>query len=63
MKTWKSRIEALEKLAGSPEELAVQIGVSYATIYRWKQGKSTPSPLAQSKIASMEKRVGKVAVK
>lgn len=63
MKTWKSRIEALEKSAGSPEDLAVQLGVSYATIYRWKQGKTAPSPLAQQKIESMEKRVEKAAVK
>lgn len=63
MKTWKGRIEALEKAVGSPEGLAVELGVSYATIYRWTQGKSIPSPLAQRKIETLEKRMEKAAVK
>ena len=34
----------------SQEDLARELGVSYATINRWENGKSTPSRLALSAI-------------
>ncbi len=39
--------EVRRKLALSQEELAHALGVSFATVNRWENGKTVPSKLAQ----------------
>ena len=39
--------EVRRKLALSQEELADALGVSFATVNRWENGKTVPSKLAQ----------------
>ena len=44
----------------SQEDLARELGVSFATVNRWENGKTKPSRLAQDKIrqvANMESRL------
>ncbi|MBD2302994.1 helix-turn-helix transcriptional regulator [Nostoc sp. FACHB-190] len=40
------------------EQLAAQLGVTYSTINRWENGRSTPSPLAMGKIEEMLEKMG-----
>jgi len=40
--------EVRRQLALSQEDLARQLGVSYATVNRWENGKSKPSKLARA---------------
>lgn len=48
---YSARIMALrKKLALSQEELAHELGVSFATVNRWEGGKSKPSKLAKKAI-------------
>jgi DNA-binding transcriptional regulator YiaG len=42
----------------SQEDLARRAGVSWSTVNRWENGKSAPSPLARSKLASLLKQAG-----
>ena len=45
------RIKYLRKLKGwSQEDLARELGVSFASVNRWENGKTKPSRLAQDKI-------------
>lgn len=57
MKAWKTRIAALEEKLGSIEKVCVELHVAFATVFRWKAGRSEPSPLAREKIAALEKRL------
>lgn len=41
-----------QQLTISQEDLAHQIGVSYATVNRWENGQSKPSKLAKARIDS-----------
>ena len=40
------------------EQFAAQLGVTYTTINRWENGRSTPSPLAMEKIEGMLEKMG-----
>ncbi|MEH2246820.1 helix-turn-helix domain-containing protein [Nostoc sp.] len=40
------------------EQFAPTLGVTYTTINRWKNGRSTPSPLAMDKIEGMLEKMG-----
>ena len=62
MSTFENIAEELKKLrqlqGWSQEDLARNLGVSFATVNRWENGKTKPSRLAQEKIkqvACMEK--------
>ena len=39
------------------EQLAAKIGVTYSTINRWENGKSTPSPLAMLRIEELQNQL------
>ena len=63
MSTFENIAENLKKLCQqkgwSQEDLARELGVSFATVNRWENGKTKPSHLAQEKIrqvANMGKR-------
>lgn len=40
------------------EKFAPTLGVTYTTINRWENGRSTPSPLAMEKIEGMLEEMG-----
>jgi len=42
--------EVRRQLAISQEDLARQLGVSYATVNRWENGQSKPSKLAKAQL-------------
>ena len=42
--------EVRRQLALSQEDLARQLGVSYATVNRWENGQSKPSKLAKAQL-------------
>ena len=44
--------EVRRQLSLSQEDLAREIGVSFATVNRWENGKSRPSKLARAQIDS-----------
>ena len=54
MSTLENIAEELKKLSQqqgwSQEDLARNLGVSFATVNRWENGKTKPSRLAQEKI-------------
>jgi transcriptional regulator with XRE-family HTH domain len=43
--------EALEASTGSLEGLAAEVGVSYETLWAWKNGRRTPSPENRLRLA------------
>ena len=46
-----AELKRIRKLHGwSQEDLARELGVSFATVNRWENGKTKPSRLAQDKI-------------
>ena len=55
-----AKLKKIRLLRGwSQEDLAREIGVSFATVNRWENGKTKPSRLAQDKIkqvVNMESR-------
>lgn len=56
--TLKSRIEALLANGTRPEVLASQIGISMATLYRWRAAEpKRPSRLALDRLEKIEKIV------
>lgn len=57
MRTWKARIAALEEHLGSIEAVCAALHVAFATVFRWKAGRSAPSPMAQEKIVALEAKV------
>lgn len=42
-----------ERLGLSQEKLAVRLGVAFASVNRWENGKTKPSPLALRQIADL----------
>ena len=44
--------EIRQQLALSQEDLARQLGVSYATVNRWENGQSQPSKLAKAQLSA-----------
>jgi putative transcriptional regulator len=51
--------EARRQLGISQEELAHELGVSFATINRWENGKTTPFKLAQVQFDTFCKKMMK----
>jgi DNA-binding transcriptional regulator YiaG len=49
--------EVRRQLACSQEDLARQLGVSYATVNRWENGHSKPSKLAKGRLEAFCKRM------
>ena len=41
------------------EQFAAKVGVTYSTINRWENGKSTPSPLAMLRIEELQNELKK----
>jgi len=52
--------EVRSQLAISQEDLAREIGVSFATVNRWENGQSKPSKLAKVQLDAFCKRMIKV---
>ena len=50
--------EVRRQLALSQEDLARELGVSYATVNRWENGRARPSPLAMQKIEELLRKMG-----
>jgi len=40
------------------EQLAHEVGVTSTTAWRWKNGRSTPSPLARGKLSALAREIG-----
>ncbi|MBE6378860.1 MAG: helix-turn-helix transcriptional regulator [Lentisphaerae bacterium] len=63
MSTFENIAEELKKLrqqqGWSQEDLARNLGVSFATVNRWENGKTKPSRLAIEKIQFVVKRKNK----
>ncbi len=63
MSTFENIAEELKKLrqqqGWSQEDLARNLGVSFATVNRWENGKTKPSRLAVEKIQVVVKRKNK----
>jgi putative transcriptional regulator len=49
--------EIRRQLALSQEDLARELGVSYATVNRWENGQSKPSKLAKAQLESFCKKM------
>lgn len=49
--------EVRSQLAISQEDLARELGVSFATVNRWENGQSRPSKLAKAQLDSFFKRM------
>ena len=49
--------EVRTQLAISQEDLARQIGVSFATVNRWENGQSKPSKMAKTQLDAFCKRM------
>ncbi len=49
--------EVRSQLAISQEDLARELGVSFATVNRWENGQSRPSKLAKAQLDSFCKRM------
>jgi len=56
MSTFENIAEELKKLRQQQEDLARNLGVSFATVNRWENGKTKPSRLAVEKIQVVVKR-------
>ena len=60
MSTFENIADELKKLrqqrGWSQEDLARALGVSFATVNRWENGKTKPSRLAVEKITAVAKR-------
>ena len=48
--------EVRDQLGLSQEDLARELGVSFATVNRWENGRGTPSPLAMRHIEELMER-------
>ena len=48
--------EIRKQLGLSQEDLARELGVSFATINRWENGKSSPSKLAKAQLMTLCKK-------
>ena len=54
--------EALEVAAGNLEKLAADAGISYATLWAWRNGKRNPSPKNLAKLAdALDRRGGELS--
>lgn len=56
MPTFENIAEELKKLRQQQEDLARNLGVSFATVNRWENGKTKPSRLVVEKIQVVVKR-------
>ena len=52
-------ISELRKITGlTQEKFAAKLGVTFPTINRWENGRTTPSPLAMKQIEEMLRNIG-----
>ncbi len=58
-RSWSERIKRLIQEKGSIEAVASELGVSFYSVLRWKQGAHKPSKLAQKQIVELEKEVSR----
>lgn len=49
-------VRAIEAAAGGIEQLAADVGVSYATMWAWANGKRNPTPANLRKLARVLRR-------
>ena len=54
--------EVRRQLALSQEDLARELGVSYATVNRWENGQSKPSKLARAQLDAFCERMQKAGM-
>lgn len=54
--------EVRQQLALSQEDLARELGVSYATVNRWENGQSKPSKLARAQLDAFCERMQKAGM-
>jgi DNA-binding transcriptional regulator YiaG len=54
--------EVRKQLALSQEDLARELGVSYATVNRWENGQSKPSKLARAQLDAFCERMQKAGM-
>ena len=54
--------EVRRQLAISQEDLARELGVSYATVNRWENGQAKPSKLARAQLDAFCKRMKEAGV-
>ena len=54
--------QARQQLSISQEDLARELGVSYATVNRWENGQSKPSKLARAQLDTFFKRMQKAGL-
>lgn len=54
--------EVRKQLALSQEDLARELGVSYATVNRWENGQSKPSKLARAQLYAFCERMQKAGM-
>ena len=47
-----------ERIGLTQEKLAAKLGVTFPTINRWENGKTTPSPLAMKQIEELLRAMG-----
>ena len=53
-------VKELRNLTGlTQEKLAVQLGVTFATVNRWENGHVLPSPLALNRVEGLLLKLGK----
>ena len=52
--------EVRRQLSISQEDLARELGVSYATVNRWENGKANPSKLARAQLDSFCERMHEI---
>lgn len=50
-------LDLRRQLAISQEDLARQLGVSFATVNRWENGRAHPSRLAQTQLMNFRRRM------
>src|SRR3989344_1848376 len=52
------KLQVIQKISGlKQEQLAVRLGVTFAALNRWINGKATPRPKAQEKIDELYKEL------
>lgn len=51
--------ELRQRLGATQEQLAAKLGVTFASVNRWENGHSNPSPLAQKQIQTLLKDMGR----
>lgn len=58
-RSWSDRIKKLIQEKGSIEAVAAELGVTFYSVLRWRNGAHRPSKLAQKQIVELEKEVSR----